>query len=167
MGYPRLSNTHHITSPVNPAPVAAVEPLQPDNTTKEINAPQRPTHTPAIPHDANPTDFAENTANDSTAKHLTLKDHFDSRSQQSGPPAQKCRQPSRQTSRISNRYQYMIVPRSNPPTPQRIRPELNAPNRNTRNVGASGKRNTSRCPFTVYVIDYEETVPRFLSAVVF
>ena len=102
VGYPRLSNTHHSTSPVNPAPVAAVEPLQPDNTTKEINAPQRPTHTPAIPHDANPTDFAENTANDSTAKHLTLKDHFDSRSQQSGPPAQKCRQPSRQTSRISN-----------------------------------------------------------------
>ena len=82
--------------------MAAVEPLQPDNTTKEINVPQRPTHTPTIPHDANPADFAENTANDSTAKHLTLKDHFDSRSQQSGPPAQKCRQSSRQTSRISN-----------------------------------------------------------------
>ena len=102
VGYPRLSNTHHIASPGNPAPVAAVEPLQPDNTTKEINVPQRPTHTPTIPHDANPADFAENTANDSTAKHLTLKDHFDSRSQQSGPPAQKCRQSSRQTSRISN-----------------------------------------------------------------
>ena len=102
VGYPRLSDTPHITSPVNPAPVAAVEPLQPDNTTKEIDASQRPTHTPAIPHDANPTDFADNIANHSTAKHLTLKDHFDSRSQQSGPPAQKCRQSSRQTSRISN-----------------------------------------------------------------
>ena len=66
--------------------------------------------------------------------------------------------------RFINRHQYMIVPRSNPPTPQRIRPVMNAPNRSTRNVGASAKQNTPRCPFTFHVIEYVDTVPRFLSA---
>ena len=67
----------------------------------KVNAPQQPTHSPTIPYDANPTDSADNTAKESTAKQSTLKDHFDSLSPQSGPPAQKCRQSSRQTSRIT------------------------------------------------------------------
>ena len=102
VGYPRLSDTHHFSSPANPAPVAAVGLSQPDSTTMKVNAPQQPTHSPAIPYDANPTDSAENTAKESTAKQSTLKDHFDSLSPQSGPPAQKCRQSSPQTSRITN-----------------------------------------------------------------
>ena len=78
VGYPRLSDTHHFSSPANPAPVAAVGLLQPDSTTMKVNAPQQPTHSPTIPYDANPTDSADNTAKESTAKQSTLKDHFDS-----------------------------------------------------------------------------------------
>ena len=65
--------------------------------------------------------------------------------------------------RFLHRRHYMIVPQSNPP--QQIPPMLKAPSRKTRNVGASGKQNTLRCPFKFEVIDYKETaVPRYLSA---
>lgn len=60
-------------------------------------------------------------------------------------------------------HDYMIVPQSNPP--QQIPPRFKAPSRTTRNVAASAKQNTLRCPFETVVIDYkEETVPRHLSA---
>lgn len=55
--------------------------------------------------------------------------------------------------RFINRHHYLIVPKSNPPT-----------SRKTRNVGTSAKWSTPRCPFTFNVIDYAETVPRFLTA---
>ena len=44
VGYPRLSNTHHINSPANHAPVAAVGLSQPDNTTTKVNASHPATH---------------------------------------------------------------------------------------------------------------------------
>ena len=65
--------------------------------------------------------------------------------------------------RFIHDHHYMIVPQSNPP--QQIPPMMKAPSRNRRNVGASGKQGTLRCPYKFYVIDYKaETVPRHLTA---
>lgn len=56
--------------------------------------------------------------------------------------------------RFINRNQFLIVPISNPPT-----------RRKTRNVGDSAlKWSTPRCPFTFELIEYRETVPRYLTA---
>ncbi|KAJ7389190.1 hypothetical protein OS493_032994 [Desmophyllum pertusum] len=60
--------------------------------------------------------------------------------------------------RFIHRHRYMIVPLSNPPTSQQ-----NAPiNRNTRHLSGTPQR-SSRCPFTIEVVEDEDTVPRFLN----
>ena len=64
--------------------------------------------------------------------------------------------------RFIRRHEYMIVPQSNPPTPHQILPTLNAPNRNTRNVGVTDTWRNSRCKFDYQVIDYVDTIPRYL-----
>ena len=61
---------------------------------------------------------------------------------------------------------YLIVPPSNPPTPQQINiPDLSkTPGRNTRGLHGSAKQPGSRrCPFNITVVDFENTVPRHLS----
>ena len=68
--------------------------------------------------------------------------------------------------RFIHRNGFLIVPPSNPPTPQQIKiPALSkTPGRNTRDLHASSRRRSSnRCPFKITVVDFVNTVPRFLS----
>lgn len=67
--------------------------------------------------------------------------------------------------RFIHRNQYMIVPTSNPPTPQQTRPAFRPANRSTRDMSSSGADTTRslKCPFTFQVKDFINTVPRFLS----
>ena len=61
---------------------------------------------------------------------------------------------------------YLIVPPSNPPTPQQknIPAFSKTTERNRRELHSSVKqRSSDRCPFNMTVVDFVNTVPRFLS----
>ena len=68
--------------------------------------------------------------------------------------------------RFIHRNGYLIVPPSNPPTPQQIivPPLSKTPGKNRRDLRSSVKqRSSDRCPFNMTVVDFVNTVPRFLS----
>ena len=68
--------------------------------------------------------------------------------------------------RFIHRNGYLIVPPSNPPTPQQINvpPLSKTPGKNRRDLRSSVKqRSSDRCPFNMTVVDFVNTVPRFLS----
>ena len=68
--------------------------------------------------------------------------------------------------RFIHRNGYLIVPPSNPPTPQQIivPPLSKTPGKNRRDLHSSVKqRSSDRCPFNMTVVDFVNTVPRFLS----